>query len=281
MEQPSSRDVVVVNLISPSYSGSTWANILLGSHPQAMALCEVTTMVKLGRPICFIHGDGCPLWSRYDTTSTENPYLQIARISGKRLLVVNNGIDDLPQAGVPGLARKYVFLVRDGRATAASALRKWGSKNMLKAARWWKKSIRRKERMLGKLDPADVLQVCYERLNDDTPAQCKRICEFLGVPYEASMVEYWKPEHHPLDGNARLLKTLAEKRGETVAPDLEKAKPEGFEGRMIDMDFYRKADFANFQDERWRGEVTGWQMFVFRMVAGRLNRKYGYPSGMD
>jgi len=58
--------LTIVHIISVSYSGSTWLNLLLGAHSRAFSIGEMTVLRRTGRAICKLHGDGCPFWSRFD-----------------------------------------------------------------------------------------------------------------------------------------------------------------------------------------------------------------------
>ena len=106
--------VVVINIVSVSYSGSTWANLVLGSQSQALSIGEIDRINTTGRALCSLHGPRCALWSRFDPHNGENIYLQIARLTGKWYLVVNNTRDCLDDQRHPSIRSKFILLVRDG-----------------------------------------------------------------------------------------------------------------------------------------------------------------------
>ena len=48
-----------------------------------------------------------------------------------------------------------------------------------------------------------------------------------------------------------------------------------------DLEYYKRTDPARFRDERWKQELSDWQLRVFGLFAGRVNRRYGYPPAVD
>ena len=95
---------------------------------------------------------------------------------------------------VEGLQRvfpraRFVHLVRDGRAVAASTLPlDWGANTIREAAAGWLEDIAygvTAEQLLG---PDVCLRVHYEALLLSPDETLKTICDFLSLPYEADMV---------------------------------------------------------------------------------------------
>lgn len=107
--------MTVVHIVSASYSGSTWLNLMLGAHSQAFSIGEMDVIAKTGRATCSFHGEKCSLWSQYDPDAPENAFAQIAQFTGKQMLIANNvrymrgSFDD------PRITHRALFLMRDGR----------------------------------------------------------------------------------------------------------------------------------------------------------------------
>jgi Sulfotransferase family len=83
---------------------------------------------------------------------------------------------------------RFIHLVRDGRAVAASLLPlDWGPNNVLHAAEFW--MARCALGLAAELDqgPSRVLRVRYEDLLRKPEATLRRIADFVGLEYEATM----------------------------------------------------------------------------------------------
>ena len=271
---PRADAITVVHFISCPFSGSTWLNLMLGAHPDVLAVGEVRWVEHNGQATCRAHGNQCPLWGRYDPKSSEDLYEQIARLSGKRLIV--DSTKDLPWVTRPRperVVKKYIVLIRDGRAVTASYLRK-KLLPMRKGVRWWLGEARKRQELSRRLPESDQILVHYEALTQDTSAELRRICAFLGIPFHPMMLEYWNGEHHSIAGNEGTFQGMFEKVGHE--------SPTEATGRLNnpqwkwDLDYYRSTDPATFTDERWKKELGLWKRLVFWFHARRLNRQLGY-----
>jgi hypothetical protein len=82
---------------------------------------------------------------------------------------------------------KFIHLVRDGRAVAASVSHlSWGPATVLGAANWWTRAIAQglaAEAALG----SRIQRVRYEDLVLDTEESLGRLCKFLRLDYEPGM----------------------------------------------------------------------------------------------
>ena len=92
--------VVVVN--SLSYTGTTWLNLVLGSHPRAFTIGPPDRVYQLlrtnpiERPVnaCRVHGPTCQFWEEFcaQYNPSENYYVQLAAHAQCDFLVINNPI---------------------------------------------------------------------------------------------------------------------------------------------------------------------------------------------
>ncbi len=268
--------LVVVNIFSYSYSGSTWVNLLFGSHPQAFSVGEIEPLYADQQAQCMVHGEGCDFWPRFDPGSGENLFVQLARLSGKRYLVVTNPGSSLADQKDERIASRFIHLVRDGRAVVASARRKMPGRSVYRAARSWRKGICRDLAALEEHANGKQVTVIYEKLKADTQGELRRVCEAIGLPFDPGMVEYWHRDHHFLWGNHGTLFAMRNKREGGVKPEVMPATTHA-PNVQWDLDHYRKTDPGSFVDERWKRELNARQLAVFGLVAGRLNRRFGYP----
>jgi hypothetical protein len=273
--------VLVVNIVSVSYSGSTWINMMLGAHNEVFSVGEMKSVLRHGRALCKFHGENCPIWSRFTYPSDENPFLQIARLSGRRVLVINNSRvfeDDLHH---PQIDAKYIHLVRDGRAVAASMLRKYPEQSMWHAARHWAKGVQKNRKLMARLPREQGLDLIYEDVVEQTQPQMQRVCRFLGLPWQDAILNYWDHEQHFLGGNRGALLSVAQKADVELSqsgPSLAKA---GQRAPQYDESFYQKQDAAHFRDERWKTELSDWKLRLFALAAGRVNSQMGYARSLD
>ncbi|MAE68043.1 MAG: hypothetical protein CMJ18_27655 [Phycisphaeraceae bacterium] len=268
---------VILNIISTAYSGSTWVNMMLGSHSQSFSVGEMKRIFKAEQAQCSIHGSDCPIWSRFDLHADESPFAQIARLAGRRVLVVNNARKQVPAHDDAALHTRFIHLIRDGRAVVASYLRKSEGESAFRAARWWRHGVRRNRRFLNRHPAGDRIDVCYERLCREPEPTLRDICRFLDLDFEPSMLEYWKHVEHFIGGNRGTLLHVARSHGlELPAPTRETV---GDAPRKTwDLGYYERQTPRTFSDERWKRELTGARLRVFDLVAGRLNRKLGYDA---
>lgn len=137
---------------------------------------------------------------------------------------------------------RFVHLVRDGRAVAASAIRRRELSPSM-AARIWRRDNQNLSAMLRTVPENQKLDVRYEALCADPEHELRRICDFLALRFEKGMLTLWEREVHNIPGNPML--------------------------------FDRKTRTIR-QDERWRRDLSDRDIRAFDRTAGRLNRALGY-----
>ena len=63
------KKIKVVNFSALSYSGTTWLNLLLGSHPEVFALGPPHRVWSLRKEnfkgACLVHGQECEFWNGF------------------------------------------------------------------------------------------------------------------------------------------------------------------------------------------------------------------------
>lgn len=136
---------------------------------------------------------------------------------------------------------KIIYLVRDGRAVAASLRRRLGVSVMHGAWRW--RTANRNVKMMMWSIPVDRrLVVRYEDLCDAPQMVLASVCRFLGLRYTPDMSDLRYDNVHSIPGSPMLF----EKRRTIV------------------------------KDTRWKGELSSADLRMVDLVAGRLNRSFGY-----
>lgn len=84
---------------------------------------------------------------------------------------------------------RFLHLIRDGRAVAASLMAcDWGPNRILAAAKYWQERIALGLAAETAFGPTRVRRVTYEDLVAQPETQLRRIAEWIGVDYEPAMV---------------------------------------------------------------------------------------------
>lgn len=137
---------------------------------------------------------------------------------------------------------RLIHLLRDGRAIAASAMRREHI-DIVGAATAWVKGTRSLLWASRSISPKQVHQLRYESLCRDPESAIHRVCQFLEIPFDQDMLTLRKKEAHNIGGNL-----MRFRYGETTI-------------RL---------------DERWREELSADDLKVFERIGGRWNRRLGY-----
>jgi Sulfotransferase family len=97
---------------------------------------------------------------------------------------------------------KFVHIIRDGRDVCLSVLNwkkgertagryaSWEEDPVSTTALWWERKVRKGREDGAALGAGLYHETLYEDLVDDPERECKRLCEFLGVPYEEAMIRF-------------------------------------------------------------------------------------------
>ncbi len=94
---------------------------------------------------------------------------------------------------------RFIHIIRDGRDAALSTTGLWfarGGEIEALAADWRTRILRTRD--LAKRC-AHYLEIRYERLIADAPLELRRVCEFIGLPYDPGMERYHESARGRLD----------------------------------------------------------------------------------
>lgn len=139
---------------------------------------------------------------------------------------------------------KFVHIVRDGRAVAASIIPlDWGANTIERAAHSWRKRVSQYCSVESELGPQRVIRVRYEDLVREPEKTMKELCSFLGITYQPAMAG-GKGFHVP-DYTA-------------IQHSLIGSRPD------------------SKQIEAWRQLLTSRQVEIFESIAGNLLSTLGY-----
>lgn len=135
---------------------------------------------------------------------------------------------------------KVIHLVRDGRGTAYSYMRRTG-RSMRKAALFWRRPHQQFARIAAGLAPGQWIRVRYEALATEPEETAGEVLDFLDLDRRKFSLDFRDAEHHII-GNPMRLDTA-----DHIAVDV-----------------------------RWKQNLSQDHLEVFDRVAGRLNRQFGY-----
>jgi hypothetical protein len=86
---------------------------------------------------------------------------------------------------------KYIYLYRDGRDVAVSFRKAVvGEKHFYHIAREWAATQERALKLRREIEPNRFLSISYEELTGDPHLTARTICDFLGVSFRESMLDY-------------------------------------------------------------------------------------------
>lgn len=140
-----------------------------------------------------------------------------------------------------------LHVIRDGRDVVLSFLEQpFGPKGILEGADYWRADVERGQRDGRRFFGSSYHEVRYELLVSDPPRVLAEVCNAIGEPYDAAMLEYHDSAHRYLNDGQQWH---------------ERTKSAPNRGRV----------------ERWRKEMKTADEALFELAAGPLLRRLGYP----
>ncbi len=271
--------VTVVIIRSPSYSGTTWINILLGCHEDAFALGPANRVLSMledpsdtGDKACRVHGETCTFWPQFfkNYDRSGNFYVQLAAATGKRVIVTNNpytGEAASAHLDHPQVKTRYVNVVRDGRAIVASYLKYHPEADLLETVRDWFAPFA--ETLPFDPDNHADLSVTYESVVSDQKSFIEAAGSFLGLQYPERFFRFWEFEHHAAAGNPGPLGTIRRHLGRPFAGVDTEESERRYQQLLSDPQTPRL-------DASWESELGRRDRLIFDHFAGATNERWGY-----
>jgi hypothetical protein len=84
----------------------------------------------------------------------------------------------------------YLHLVRDPRDVAPSVVQKGWAGNVYHASEWWTEAERCWDTLCERAHSEQLLEIRYEELVTEPERELTRICEFIGLEFDPSMLRY-------------------------------------------------------------------------------------------
>lgn len=139
---------------------------------------------------------------------------------------------------------RFIHVIRDGRDVCAS-LRPywWGPRNTYRAASFWVKSVTAGRRDGARLPEGSYAETRYEELLADPEGTLRRLCEFIGEPFDAAVLTpsfarlprrkpLWGRYERRVPSQTRIAADNALRWGETMSVD-ERAVFESVAGPLL------------------------------------------------
>jgi len=138
---------------------------------------------------------------------------------------------------------KIIYLVRDGRGVVYSHIRKQGISAALAAQRW-ARTQKSNLWMLRSIPQDHWRLVRHENLTKDPKNELSGLCDWLGLSYEPTMLNFRSIIHHTMAGNRMRF---------------------GGENKIVNL-------------ELWRSGLSAYDLNTFAQIAGKLNKFFGYEE---
>lgn len=269
--------VKVVVVHSLSYTGTTWINLVLGSHPCAFTLGPPDRVWKMRREgwddACRVHGKDCSFWPLFyrEYNPDENFYLQLAKFSKSNVIVINNPSVEHEKVELkhPDIDIKHIQLARDGKYVALSY-----SKHMKVDFFDAVVSYVRLELASFKFEQEseDVLALHYEKVLAKQRYFLNCFREFLLLDYKDDAFHFWKHDHHITSGNAGTISFLKFYQGIPVSNF---RKKQFYEEQFKQL---KTQPDQTFCDDQWKKELGRRELFIFDYFCGSANKRLGYDE---
>lgn len=296
----------VVFILSLPRSGSTLLGHFLGSHPDVMYSGEIPSPLKKGHPVrCrYCGNDTCPVWGkmldppfvhrcyrtqqsfgrgvarrvtagiRRKTDEYQPPGALFQRVfkADPDTHVIVDSSKDLSWVDWNRATQEYesrfVFLLRDLRGVVSS-LRRNNDQPIRRTIRRATGSLQRLRRYVKRLPAGQVLTVRYEDLTEQPDSFGRTVCDFLHIPFDRRMKEFYRYPSHVIGGNCGPVLQCRI----TAGRDPDGLRPYAADSLRA---FYLNRSVSILSDDRWKHELNAAALQTFETEAGACNRSLGY-----
>ena len=197
----------VAFILSTRRAGSTWLNIVLGSHPWAVNLGEYARIWLMpGHVTCRLcEADGlpeCAVLAGAESVPADDAFGFAARRFPGRTIVDASKVDAWCARFLrrDDLDVRVIHLVRHPAAYLESELRRRPETPRETILTEWQETNQRIEAFVTS-NAVPHRMVSYEDLTERPDDTLPPLCEFLGGTYDRDALRYWNYEHHGLGGN--------------------------------------------------------------------------------
>ena len=160
---------------------------------------------------------------------------------------------------------RFIHVIRDGRDVALSRWKRTLGEGKRapadQVAEGWQRRIRRAQNQGRRL--AHYLELRYEDLVTDTEANLRRICEFIELPWDPSILRYYE---RAADRMAEMARDLPSADGKPVRPGAERMQAHAMTQKPPDPSAVY----------RWKERMSAEDVAAFDGAAGGLLDELGY-----
>ncbi|MGH2751091.1 MAG: sulfotransferase family protein [Actinomycetota bacterium] len=148
---------------------------------------------------------------------------------------------------------RIIHLIRDGRNVAMSYvdIKEWGPSSVTEAALYWRRRVEHGRRDGGRLGENRYQEVTYEALVDDPESELRRLCAFVDLGFDESMLRYF------------------ERASEVLSLELHPHRHQGLYSPPT----------KGLRD--WRTKMSDEDVARFEAVAGETLEEFGYGRRFD
>lgn len=277
------KQLTIVIIRAPGYTGATWINTILGCHKRAMAMGPPNRFWKLDAGMsdqaCLIHGQTCTLWPQIIRNSPKpNEWFHaLAEASGRDTFILNYPDTQFYETVIAPIGAQilHIKVVRDGRASLYSKIRHHNGDDQMGVFRnimeWQIPKWNQIERKLPK-NPEDYYFLRYEDLLMNPRQTLAGVSRYIGLNYDAdAALRFWEWEHHLTAGNVGMLDMICRLQGLPGHKHARRAEYDKVIQRI------RAGGPALFLDESWKTGLNGENLLVFDCLLGEWNAAHGYP----
>ncbi len=304
----------VVFIIGAAHSGSTLLELILNSHPDTFGLGEFSYLANIinnpeqdFQSICGVCERGkCEFWNNHIQIPVLKRYFSrkgllspIIRHANKyyksiyeyffewsqcQILIDKSlGVEWVKKQLIPSCRWKnmtplLVFITRDGRAVVNSLLRKYPERGIRDLSLSWKNTVEKSLAFYREFPFDQKITISYETLALRPSEVIRELCLFLRIDYHEEMLEYWKYDHHSIEGNLGTRSLIFNYRSKYL-----RSEDESMENRLNEVKsrhgtYYQNGRLGIKLDSRWKDELTEEQIRIFDTLAGKINKQFVYPE---
>ncbi|MEQ8440991.1 MAG: sulfotransferase [Alphaproteobacteria bacterium] len=265
-----------IMICGAGHSGSTLLGFILGGLPHAFYMGEGAKLrylrderKPLRKRVCKLCGPDCSVWADFNYDPTLPVYEQVAAHTGASVTIDSTKNPDwiaarAEELRATGTVGYLIRLLRDGRAVMNSRFRKYPDRNPTEQISAWMDQIRATETLYGNYS-GPKLTLHYEQLATDAEWTARRLCAFLELPFDPSLLDYGNKEHHPLGGNNGTQTLVAKRQG--------RMRGDFVPGNARSRDYYENHSGGIELDLRWQTEMNADRIALFEKLAGTLNER--------
>jgi len=268
----------VVYILSSSHSGSTLLDLILSSNSEASSLGEffqVPRKFKDKKVICKLCGHDCIYWNNFRKHLKKykgRKYHDAAFDLFKTPILIDSSKNMKWIKEKTRSKNVNVKIIKITRYGLATLLKKRKSSGVTEGSiKGWVKSNKKIDSFMSKFNKSERLFVKYEDLCASPSDVIGRCCEFIGMPYEDDMLDFWKTKHHITGGNSKPIcmvrlyhKTM---KLEDMQPDV--------------VDFFERNGFSLKLDTRFTERFSASEVELFNRIAGKFCESYGYDNEIN